>query len=117
MQQAFEAADAGNWAQFLRVLGGATTKRKDLPIQLAKIECNEMDKYGDLKGLQVVGVKAQAITLQTRIHQWVIVSMSQLERIFTVRLEAVPAADGHTHARASARRVVVGGEAALEFCQ
>ncbi|HEY3325795.1 MAG TPA: hypothetical protein VGK14_01340 [Novimethylophilus sp.] len=76
-----------------------------------------MDKYGDPKGQQIVGVKAEATTLRTRIHQWIIVSVSQLERMFTVRLEAVPAADGHSYARASARRVGVGGEAALESCQ
>lgn len=115
LQKAFEAADTGNWAQFLKVLGGATTKRKDLPIQLAKVECNELDKYGDPKGQQIVGLTAEAVTLQTRIHQWSIVSMRDLERMFTVKLVAVPAADGHSYA--SARRVAFGGEAALESCQ
>lgn len=117
LQQAFEAADTGNWAQFLQVLGGATPKRKDLPIQLAKVESDENDRYGDPKGQKIIGIKTVDTTLQTRIHQWSIVSTKDLERFFTVKLEAATAADGHTYARASARRVDGGGEAALESCQ
>jgi hypothetical protein len=66
---------------------------------------------------KIVGIKTDAITLQTRIHQWRIVSTSQLERLYTIRLEAATAATGHTYARASVRRVDGGGEAALESCQ
>lgn len=118
LQQAFHAADSGNWGQFLQLLGGATPKRKDLPIQLEKIESDEEDQYGDPKGLKIIGVKAQDISLKTRIHQWTIVSAKDFSRKYTLRLEAAETADGATYARACARaRSDSGGEAALEFCQ
>ncbi len=117
LQQAFEAADAGDWAQFLKVLGGAAPKRKELPIQLEKQETAALDKYGDQRVPAIVGVKHDTQLLQTRIHRWRIVSTKDLERLYAVKLEAATAADGHTYARASVRRVAGSGEAALESCQ
>lgn len=118
LQQTFEAADSGNWAQFLQLLGGATPKRKDLPIQLEKTESDELDRYGDGKGQIIVGIKANEVILPTRIHQWQIVSTKDLMRLYEIRLEAAETAGGATYARACARaRSNSGGEAALEFCQ
>ena len=117
LQQAFEAADSGNWAQFLKILGGAAPKRKEIPIQLAKEETNTLDKYGDLRPPLIVGVRHQTQLMKTRIHQWRIVSTKDLDRLYTANPEAATAADGHTNARASGRRVAGSGEAALEFCQ
>lgn len=70
IKQAFEAADAGQWAAFLQVMGGTTPKRKELPIQLAKIESDEKGRYGDPIGNKTIGVQSGDIILKTRIHVW-----------------------------------------------
>jgi len=95
-------------------------RRKDLPIQLAKTETDEVGRYGDPKGKKIVGIQAGAIILPMRIHQWRIMNLSrhnEQEADYQELLKAATAADVHTHARGSARRVDGGGEAALEFCQ
>lgn len=69
-KEAFEAADAGQWAAFLQVMGGTTPKRKELPIQLAKIESDEKGRYGDPIGNKTIGVQSGDIILKTRIHVW-----------------------------------------------
>lgn len=115
--EAYEAADAGDWAKFLITLGGPAPLRKDLPIQLTKQENDETNKYGEPRGKQIVGVQCNTLIVPTRIIQWKIVSKKQLQAEFEIRLEAVTADDGHTYARASARRMNGSGETALEFCQ
>lgn len=117
LSEAYEAADTGHWAKFLMTLGGPAPRRKDLPLQLAKKENDEPNKYGEPRGKQIIGVQCNTILMPTRIIQWKVMSKKQLEREFEIRLEAVTAEDGHTYARASARRMNVSGEAALEFCQ
>lgn len=70
LKEAFEAADAGHWAAFLQVMGGTTPKRKELPIQLAKIESDDKGRYGDPIGNKTIGVQSGDIILKTRIHVW-----------------------------------------------
>ena len=121
LSKAFTAADSGNWAEFLKLLGGATPLRKELPIQLNKIEPEELGKYGDPVGKQITGLIADNITLTTRLHEWSIISVKRL----TQMLKSVPIfnteADelicGDAYARASAVGIDTSGEAALEYCQ
>lgn len=120
LQQAFEAADSGNWAQFLQTLGGATPKRKDLPIHLAKTETEGIGRYGDPKGKKIVGIQAGAIVLPTRIHQWRIMSLGQSateEVNYQDVLNAAESWEIGADARVSARRTDDRSETALEFCQ
>lgn len=70
LKEAFEAADAGQWAEFLKVMGGATPKRKELPITLAKVESEETGRYGDPIGKKIIGVQTESTLLQTRTRQW-----------------------------------------------
>ena len=121
LSDAFEAADTGNWAQFLMTLGGATPKRKDLPIQLAKTESQEIGKYGDPIGKKITGLIADSIALTTRTHQWSITSVKRLTQMLgsvpVFKVLASEQQDGGADARASAQRTDICGEAALEFCQ
>ncbi|PKO50334.1 MAG: hypothetical protein CVU27_08935, partial [Betaproteobacteria bacterium HGW-Betaproteobacteria-20] len=55
LTEAYEAADAGDWAKFLTTLGGPDPMRKDLPIQLAKVESQDIGKYGDPMGKKTIG--------------------------------------------------------------
>lgn len=70
LQQAQQAADQGKWAQFIQLMGGVTSKRKDNPIKLMKVECKELGKYGDPIGQKICGVETDTIQLPTRLHQW-----------------------------------------------
>ncbi len=84
LQQAQQAADQGKWWQFIQLMGGVTSKRKDNPIKLMKIESKELGKYGDPIGQKICGVKTDSIQLPTRLHQWRIercaVNTEQAER-------------------------------------
>jgi len=70
LQQAQEAADQGKWWQFIQLMGGATTNRKNNPIKLMKIDSKERGKYGDPIGQKICGVQTDSIQLPTRLHQW-----------------------------------------------
>ncbi len=51
-------------------MGGTTSKRKDNPIKLLKIESKELGKYGDPIGQKICGVQTDSLQLPTRLHQW-----------------------------------------------
>lgn len=70
LEQARQAADQGHWWQFVQLMGGATTNRKDIPIKLMKIDSKERGKYGDPIGKKICGVETDTIQLPTRLHQW-----------------------------------------------
>jgi hypothetical protein len=119
LTEAFEAADSGNWSRFLEVLGGPAPHRKDLPIQLVKEESNEVGKYGDPVGLQIIGVIANTVKLSTRAHQWSVMTIKQLIAKFEIKSVNWSAFEGEplgvgTDAE---HRPHPSGEAALEFCQ
>lgn len=121
LRDAFEAADSGNWAQFLMVLGGATPKRSTLPVKLAKVESNETGKYGDPVGKRIIGVEADSIILPTRIHQWKIMTIREVKNRLPETIlsdTSGEARSARTERRASAAPPGrIRGEAALEFCQ
>ena len=122
LTEAYEAADAGDWAKFLMTLGGPAPMRKDLPIQLAKVESKDIGKYGDPVGKKIIGLTASSITLPTRVHQWSITTIKALTDNLRVQLAdvnfiAVKPQDDGAEARVSAERADICGEAALEFCQ
>lgn len=83
LQAAFDAADTGDWAQFLQVLGGATPKRNALPVKLTKVESDQTGKYGDPIGEKIIGVEAGSIVIQTRIHQWKVISIDEARSVLT----------------------------------
>ena len=70
LQQAQQAADQNKWWQFIQLMGGTTSKRKDNPIKLLKIESKELGKYGDPIGQKICGVQTDSLQLPTRLHQW-----------------------------------------------
>jgi len=84
LQQAQQAADQREWWKFIQLMGGVTSKRKDNPIKLMKIESKELGKYGDPIGQKICGVQTDSIQLPTRLHQWRIekcaVNTEQTER-------------------------------------
>ncbi|MCL2656109.1 MAG: replication endonuclease [Betaproteobacteria bacterium] len=70
------AADAGNWARFVEVMGGWETQRKDMPVKLAREAAEKPNRYGEEAAPTIIGV-VDATTGQlevTRMHEWVLKS-------------------------------------------
>lgn len=53
---ALSAADAGNWARYTEVMGGATVKRAALPLRVAYRDKEKPNRYGEMGGLEICGI-------------------------------------------------------------
>lgn len=71
---AFQAADAGDWSEFVKITGGPECYRKDRPIWLTKVWSDEPNRYNEARGYEVCGVESAESKLSTRNHVWKIVS-------------------------------------------
>ena len=111
LEQARLAADSGQWANYLKVQGGATLERKCQPIKLWSIESVDMttgalkaSRYGETvkrtKGLDCVG----AITI-TRTKEW------------TIQPKAAAAGESDEGADTSVMRSSAVLAAAVDFLQ
>ena len=74
------AADSGNWAEFVRLMGGPTASRKQAPIQLLRQWSDKPGQYGEPVGVSVIGVVYGDYELITRIHTWKIDFKSSADR-------------------------------------
>ena len=70
--RAWAAADAGDWASFVEVMGGPNVARKDCPVKLARLWSDEPNRYGEPSGVRIFGLEAGPVTLPSRIHQWTV---------------------------------------------
>ncbi|MEW8693226.1 MAG: replication endonuclease, partial [Candidatus Thiodiazotropha endolucinida] len=64
------AADQGEWAVFIEVMGGMNCLREDRPITLAKVWSDRSNSYDEPIGVLVFGVQVGDVTIQTRLHIW-----------------------------------------------
>lgn len=62
-------ADAGDWAEFVRVLGGIE-KGRGTGVQLWSELTGEINQYDEMRGPQIVGVAAADGEVKTRISVW-----------------------------------------------
>jgi len=62
--EAINAADKGNWARFIQLMGGVTAKRQDHPIKLFKEDREECGKYGDPIKQIICGIQTESSQLQ-----------------------------------------------------
>ncbi len=75
--RAAEAADKGNWAHFVVVMGGWEARRKDMPVGLAREEVDKPNRYGEVAQPTLIGVidKTTGQLEVTRLHEWVLKSV------------------------------------------
>lgn len=74
-----DAANRGDWQQFVTLMGGPTVPRAALPISLAKRHDEQPGRYGEPIGLRVVGVCQGNVVFTTRFHTWTITQRPKRE--------------------------------------
>ncbi len=72
ISQAAFAADKGDWAKFVMIMGGIETQRKNMALGLLKDKNEKSNKYGEEGAPITQGVqdKQTGEFLQTRLHTW-----------------------------------------------
>lgn len=81
ISRAAEAADAGDWAGFVRALGGTGLRLSDLPIRLCR-ETGRTNRYGEEVGVRILGVAdcEDGVFIQSRRHEWTVEFAPNRER-------------------------------------
>lgn len=113
------AADNGNWAEFVELMGGPLVKRKDLPVKLERAFNSSKGRYGEPVGDQIIGLGFKGETIISLKHAWEIRFNPKNNR-----LETGSASDNnYTESRGEARTGNIHKKLAhsasyhLEFCQ
>ncbi|MCG7977250.1 MAG: replication endonuclease [Candidatus Thiodiazotropha endolucinida] len=75
IEAARQAADQGEWAAFIEVMGGMNCSREDRPITLAKGWSDRPNCYEEPIGEVVFGVQVGEVVIQTRVHVWIVESV------------------------------------------
>ena len=71
LRQIAAAADAGDWARFVELMGGALVSRKDQPVRALHVLADKENQYGEqFKRLR--GIIMGAVSKITRIHTWTV---------------------------------------------
>jgi hypothetical protein len=81
MQAIWEAADKGDWKTFMELMGGPLGKRKEMPIQLAKVWSDKPNRYREPSGNQIIGIECSKVVVPTRLEQWSITFKGKREVI------------------------------------
>jgi len=63
LEQARAKADVGDWAGYIAAQSTG-------PVWLAKSCTGEVNRYGEVKAADIVGVQSSAIVKTTRVHEW-----------------------------------------------
>ncbi len=72
IQKAAQAADSGDWAEFVRIMGGVLIPRKLRPIRLTRVWSDKPGRYDEPIGYQITGIETDSDSVRTRIHVWTI---------------------------------------------
>lgn len=70
MHHAWRAADNGEWAPFVKAMGGTHAARNTHPITLHRIWCDKPNAYDEPTGYQVTGLLCGDEPVCTRHHTW-----------------------------------------------
>lgn len=72
MLEAWEAAGNGDWATFVKLMGGPSVTRKNCPLKIARQWSDESNRYQEPRGFEIIGITYSNVTLPSRIHQWTV---------------------------------------------
>ncbi|WP_157314211.1 replication endonuclease [Chitinibacter sp. GC72] len=73
LERASVAAEQGDWAEYVRILGGTGLKLCDLPLGLVR-DTNLLNKYGEASTSKITGVvdRVDGDFVRSRIHEWTV---------------------------------------------
>ena len=71
LERAVAAADEGDWAEYVRVLGGTGLTLADIPLGMAR-QCDLTNRYGELVISRIDGVidRTDGELVRSRLHVW-----------------------------------------------
>lgn len=70
LERVRQAADRGDWAEFTELMGGPTIDRKSQPVKLKHAFNEEVGRYGEPKGDQIIGLEINGETVIRPGHDW-----------------------------------------------
>ena len=70
LERARQAADAGEWAEFVEAYGGIEAGQRGA-ISLEKELTGECNEYGEVRAAVVIGVRCGLLVIATRVRVWV----------------------------------------------
>lgn len=73
LKSIWDAENNGLWDQFVMLMGGPQATRKMWPISIAKKWVDQLNRYKEPKGNEIIGIAYGNVTIPTRVHQWTIV--------------------------------------------
>lgn len=73
-----EAADDGDWARYVLLMGGPTAPKKEMPAQVARAWNDKPGRYDEPIGDQIFGVSAGNVVVPSRFHSWTIQRKSRV---------------------------------------
>ena len=84
----WQAADSGDWHQFVKLLGGPTIQRKDYVITISKQWNDKPNRYQEPTGYQIIGVNWGRVVITTRICQWKIEYRKQVNQNLSIQIDS-----------------------------
>ncbi|WP_374334455.1 replication endonuclease [Leeia sp.] len=79
-----QASQAGEWWQFVKLLGGAFIGRRDLQARMARAWSDQPNRYREPRGWVAIGVECEGRTLETRTRCWEIMPRGRAKRVSRV---------------------------------
>jgi len=70
IDKAIKAADDGNWAEFIRIMGGPCASKKIIPISIMRMWSDQPNSYDEPIGYRIIGVELGKQNEVSRIHVW-----------------------------------------------
>jgi len=70
--EAARAADDGDWARYVEVMGGTQARRADHPVRVVVLWSDRPNRYDEPEGYRISGVEARGQFAGTRQRQWTI---------------------------------------------
>ena len=70
LRAAAMAADTGDWASYVAIMGGPTASRKEQTLKAVRAWSDKEGRYGEPAGEKIIGVEYGSELVITRRHEW-----------------------------------------------
>lgn len=70
IERARNAADSASWSKFCKLIGNLITETTTATVELARVWCDKLGRYGQEIGWRVFGIQCGNTTTPTRLNTW-----------------------------------------------